>query len=50
MPRCISIVYFDKEDGWWLGDIPMVEKSFINTIEIVDYWMPIPKLPKEDEK
>lgn len=50
IPQCVGITYFNKEDGWWLNDIPMGKKSFMTTIEVVDYWMPIPELPKEEEK
>lgn len=48
IPQCVGITYFDKENGLWLNDIPMGKMSFITTIEIVDYWMEIPKLPKEE--
>lgn len=47
IPQCVGITYFDKEDGWWLDDIPTGKKSFMTTIEIVDYWMEIPELPKK---
>lgn len=50
IPQCVGITYFDKKDGWWLNDIPLTERIFVSTIEIVDYWMEIPELPKEDEK
>ena len=50
IPQCVGITYFDKKDGWWLNDIPLTERIFVSTIEIIDYWMPIPELPKEDEK
>lgn len=48
IPQCVGVTYFDKKDSLWLNDIPMGKKSFMTTIEIVDYWMPIPELPKED--
>ena len=50
IPQCVGITYFDKEDGWWLDDIPTGKRSFTMTIEIVDYWMEIPALPREEEK
>lgn len=50
IPQCVGITYFDKKDGWWLNDIPMTERIFVSTIEIVDYWMEIPALPKEEEE
>ena len=50
IPQCVGITYFDKKDGWWLNDIPLTERIFVSTIEIVDYWMKIPELPEEEEK
>jgi hypothetical protein len=50
IPQCVGITYFDKKDGWWLDDIPTGKRSFTMTIEIVDYWMEIPELPKEEQK
>lgn len=49
IPQCVGITYFDKEGGWWLNDIPIGKRSFMTTIEIVDYWMEIPVLPKEED-
>lgn len=50
IPQCVGITYFDKKTDGWYNDIPMGKKSFMTTIEIVDYWMPIPELPKDEEK
>lgn len=48
IPQCVGITYFDKKTDGWYNDIPMGKKLFMTTIEIVDYWMEIPELPKEE--
>lgn len=48
IPQCVGITYYYKKTGLWYNDIPIGKRTFMSTIEIVEYWMPIPKLPKED--
>lgn len=43
--QCVSVDnYFDVKRKEWIED------DEDNCIAAVDYWMPMPKLPKEDEK
>lgn len=50
IPQCVDITYFDKKTDGWYNEIPMTKRILVSTIEIVDYWMEIPKLPEEEEK
>ncbi len=36
--QCVGVTYFDSKE--WTDDD--------DSTELVDYWMPIPELPKED--
>lgn len=42
VPQCVGLSHFETYSGQWDDDD--------DSIELVDYWMPIPELPKEDEK
>jgi len=42
IPQCVGFHYY-KDGKWWEG----YEEDAVGAVE---YWMPIPKLPKEDEK
>jgi hypothetical protein len=42
VPQCVGLSHFETYSGQWDDDD--------DSIELVDYWMPIPALPKEDEK
>lgn len=50
IPQCVGVTYFDKKTDGWYNEIPMTKRILVSTIEIVDYWMEIPALQKEDEK
>lgn len=48
--QCVGVTYFDKKTDGWYNEMPMTKRILVSTIEIVDYWMEIPELPKEEEK
>jgi len=39
-PQCVGMALLLKDGTWWDGDMKVR----------VDYWMEVPKLPKDDEK
>lgn len=49
IPQCVGTTYFDKKTNGWYNEIPMTKRILVSTIEIVDYWMDIPALPKEEK-
>lgn len=49
IPQCVGTTYFDKKTNLWYNEIPMTKRILVSTIEIVDYWMDIPALPKEEK-
>ena len=40
--QCVGLSHFETYSGKWDDDD--------DSIEIVDYWMPIPELPKKEEQ
>jgi hypothetical protein len=42
IPQCVGLSHFETYSGQWDDDD--------DSIELVDYWMPIPKLPNQEEK
>ena len=42
VPQCVGLSHFETYSGQWDDDD--------DSIELVDYWMEIPALPKEEEK
>ena len=39
--QCVGVTFFNAQSEW---------EDDYDSFEIVDYWMPIPKLPMEEEK